>query len=92
MDEVIKDDIALQKRCEKILAEWWGKTGGDPNVYLYRAAYADGQRDGMERAIKAVSDVQPKGAPGLMGELTWTAWEMCERIVAKIRQTAGEAK
>lgn len=40
-----QDDISLQKKCEKILAKWWGMTGVDPNVYLYRAAYADGAEE-----------------------------------------------
>ncbi len=48
------DEAMIRKRCEEIRLLWRSMSKGNraANVReaIYRAAYADGQRDGMERA------------------------------------------
>lgn len=85
MDEAMKNAIAIQKRCETILAERC-VNGGDPHVYLYRAAYADGQRAGMERAAGITENTFPYAAT----DAERLALHQLLRAAQQIRQAAGE--
>ena len=48
------DDAAIRERCKALDEQWLSSDdlgpATNPLEFVYRAAYADGQRDGMERA------------------------------------------
>ena len=93
------DDAAIRERCEEI---WrtalkvyeqrgvvpWGEVVIEQMAFGLRAAYADGQRAGMERAAK-IADIEMENhaAPH-----DWMARLAARTISEQIRQAAGEVK
>lgn len=82
------DEAMVRKRCEEILS---GAPITSDELVVYRAAYADGQRAGMERAadriVKTHKSIDSDKWLDLASELkTQTA------DGAEIRQAAGEVK
>lgn len=91
-------DEAMTKRLEQIQFTWTHSGPGGNHVdflcYLYRAAYADGQRDERERAAKVIEmDCYGDVGAVIEGDAVKTAHnkEMV-RLAGLVRQAAGEVE